>query len=232
MCGRITAPASEMSRLESATGGRWCGPQPEPRYNIGPGDLAPIFRIEGPDRVLECFRWGLIPSWAKDPAIGKKCFNARGETVHEKPSFRSAFRRRRCLVPVPGFYEWQKVPGQTRKQPWWIHPVDRSIMAFAGLWEEWRPDPETEPVRTFTIVTTEPNGFMRDLHHRMPVILCEGEREVWLDGDASVDELHALIRPCRDDYLAGYRVSTRVNIPLADGPELLEPIDILPEAHL
>lgn len=169
MCGRVAAPASEMSRLEAATGGRWRGPQPEPRYNIGPGDLAPIFRIDGGDRVLEAFRWGLIPGWAKDPGIGRKCFNARGETVHQKPSFRSAFKRRRCLVPVPGFYEWQRVPGQPRKRPWWIHAFDRSIMTFAGLWEEWRPDAETEPIRTFTIVTTEPNGFMRSLHHRMCV---------------------------------------------------------------
>lgn len=223
MCGRIAAPASQMSRLESYTGGRWRGPPPAPRYNIGPGDVAPIFRIHSATRLLEAFQWGLIPSWAKDPGIGRNCFNARAETVHEKPAFRSAFKRRRCLVPVAGFYEWQKIPGQSPKQPWWIHPADGGPMSLAGLWEEWQPAPEAAPVHTFTIVTTEPNGFMRALHHRMPVILCDHEREEWLDENSSVNDLRALLRPCRDDYLDGHHVSTRVNIPTADGPELLEP---------
>lgn len=229
MCGRISAPASEMSRLESATGGRWRGAPPPGSYNSGPGELAPTFRVDEGERVLEAFRWGLIPGWAKDPTIRKKCFNARGDTVYDKPAFRSAFKRRRCLVPVSGFYEWQKVPGQPRKQPWWIHPADGGVMTFAGLWEEWRSDPSTEPVYTFTIVTTEPNGFMRQIHHRMPVILNGDERDGWVEPGAHPTALLELVRPCRDDYLNGHHVSTRVNIPTSDGPELLDPIDPLPE---
>jgi putative SOS response-associated peptidase YedK len=218
-----------MSRLESATGARWRGVPPQGGYNIGPGDIAPILRVDAGNRVLEGFLWGLIPGWAKDPGIGKKCVNARGETIHEKPAFRSAFKRRRCLVPTVGFYEWQKVPGQPRKQPWWIHPADGGVMTFAGLWEEWRTDPQTEPVYTFSIITTVPNRFMQGLHHRMPVILEGDEREAWLEAGTPAAILLDLVRPCRDDYLAGHHVSTRVNIPAADGPELLERTDPLPE---
>jgi putative SOS response-associated peptidase YedK len=224
MCGRFALPPDAIIRLEEDTGARWRGAPPAPAYNVCPMDLAPVLRLDGGERVLEVYRWGLIPGWAKDAAIGAKCFNARGETAHEKPSFRSAFKRRRCLVPVPGFYEWQKIDGQARQQPWWIHSADGGTMTFAGLWEEWRPQPEVEPVRTFTIVTTEPNGFMGRLHQRMPVILDDGGRDAWLDPDAPIDALLELVRPSRDDYLAGYHVSTRVNIPSADGPELLEPI--------
>lgn len=224
MCGRFALPPSALVRLESDTAARWRGAPVAPRYNVGPRGLAPVLRVDGGERVLQAFRWGLIPAWAKDPAVGDRCFNARGETAHEKPVFRSAFRRRRCLVPLPGFYEWQKIPGRTRKQPWWIHPADGGTMTVAGLWEEWRPDRDTEPVYTFAIVTTEPNGFMRELHHRMPVVLDGPGREAWLDSAATVDELRALCRPCADAYLSGYRIGTRVNIPTADGPDLLEPL--------
>lgn len=224
MCGRFALPPGAIVRLEEETGGRWRGPVPEPCYNIGPRTPAPVLRVDEGERVLELFRWGLIPAWAKDAAIGDRCFNARAEGVHEKPAFRGAFRRRRCLVPLAGFYEWQKVPGLGRKQPWWIHAADGGVLRVAGLWEEWRPARDVEAVRTFAIVTTEPNGFMRGLHHRMPVVLEGDAGDAWLDPNASVESLRELTAPCSDAYLTGYPVSTRVNVPTADGPELLEPV--------
>jgi putative SOS response-associated peptidase YedK len=167
-------------------------------------------------------RWGLIPSWAKDPKIGNQCINAKAETVAEKPSFRSAFKKRRCLVIATGFYEWQ-VHG-ARKQPMWIGLRSQQPFAFAGLWEHWTPV-EGEPLETCTIITTEPNDLMAPIHNRIPVILAPTAYDQWLDPTFQhVEPLKVLLRPYPSEELAAYPVSTLVNNPRHDAPQCLEPV--------
>lgn len=190
----------------------------EPRYNIAPSQRLPIITNEAP-RQMQLHRWGLIPFWAKDPKIGYKLINARGETIAEKPSFRSAFKQRRCLVPLDGFYEWKKTG--TGKQPFHIRMQDRKTLTFAGLWESWK-DPEGKEVRSFTIVTTTPNELMADLHHRMPVILDSEERKLWLNTEAPLDQVLELVRPYEGKPMEAVRVSTKVNSPRNEGPDLLQ----------
>jgi putative SOS response-associated peptidase YedK len=170
--------------------------------------------------VLEMYRWGLIPSWAKDPVIGNRMINARAETVREKPSFRTAFERRRCLVPASGFYEWQKAG--KGKVPHWIHPADGNLLTFAGLWERWSPE-DAEPVYTYTILTAAANRFMQPLHERMPVIVPPEDREQWLDPEAKPDDLAPLLRSAPEELLDAHAVSTLVNAPGNDLPECIQP---------
>ncbi len=195
----------------------------EPRYNIAPSQWVPIISSESPGQ-LRLHRWGLIPSWAKDPKIGYKMINARGETLVEKPSFRTAFRRRRCLIPATGFYEWQQTA--TGRQPMYIRLISGRIMTFAGLWEVWK-DAEGRELRTFTIVTTAPNALIAPIHNRMPVIIPPDLRAKWLNIDCPVENVQQLIRPCEDELLVADRVSSRVNSPHNEGPELLEGSDTL-----
>lgn len=222
MCGRFGQKASA-AELAAAFEAAWQVEEPQlPRYNIAPTQHVPILLRHDGNRVLDVFRWGLIPSWAKDPAIGNKMINARAESVVEgKPAFRAAFQRRRCLVPASGFYEWMKV-GKT-KVPQWIYPVDGSPLTFAGLYEFWRPQKDAEPVITFTIVTTTPNRDVEAIHDRMPVIVAADDRDAWLDNETPSDDLAALLRPAPDGLLHSYAVSTAVNRPANDGPELIEP---------
>ena len=187
------------------------------RYNIAPTQLAPIVRAKaGAPREVELLRWGLVPFWAKDLAVGTRAINARSETAAEKPTFREAFKRRRCLVPASGFFEWTGVPGS--KQPHALTVPGRELIAFAGLWESWRP-PEGEAVETFTILTTEANAAVAPLHDRMPVVLEEAAYETWLH--APVDAALALLRP-----YAGPVATRAVNRLLGssrhDVPELLD----------
>lgn len=171
--------------------------------------------------------WGLIPSWAKDAKIGYSTINARGETVAEKPSFRAAFRKRRCLVPVTGFYEWKRPPegSKAAKRPFAIHSEEeKGILSLAGLWEEWKPAPDVEPVRTFAIVTTSPNAVMKPIHDRMPVILSPEQEQVWLDEKSDAEELQKLIAPCPARWLKAHEISTLVNSPKNNSPEVLEPL--------
>jgi putative SOS response-associated peptidase YedK len=169
-------------------------------------------------------RWGLIPSWAKDPKIGNQCINAKAETVAEKPSFRSAFKKRRCLVIATGFYEWQ-VQGRA-KQPIWIGLRSKRPFAFAGLWEQWKP-PEGEPLETCTIITTEPNDLMAPIHNRMPVILSPASYDQWLDlSFQQIEPLKALLRPYPSEELTAYPVSTLVNNPRHDASQCLEPVSV------
>ena len=198
----------------------------KPRYNIAPSQLVMAIRIE-PDtttRRLVPLRWGLVPSWAKDPKIGNQCINAKAETVAEKPSFRSAFKKRRCLVIATGFYEWQ-MQGRT-KQPLWIGLRSHRPFAFAGLWEHWTPA-EGEPRETCTIITTEPNDLMAPIHNRMPVILAPASYDQWLDPTFQhVEPLKALLRPYPGEELMAYPVSTLVNNPRHDAPQCLEPVSV------
>jgi putative SOS response-associated peptidase YedK len=192
------------------------------RYNIAPTQEVAAVRME-PDsgqRELGLLHWGLIPSWAKDKKIASKLINARAETVAEKPSFRSAFTKRRCLILADGFYEWQKLEGG-KKQPHYIHRQDDMPFAFAGLWESWNG--EGEAVESCTIITTSANEVMQPLHDRMPVILSGKDYDLWLD-PAFKDKaaLQELLKPCPVDWLEAYPVSTRVNSPKHDEAACLE----------
>jgi putative SOS response-associated peptidase YedK len=162
-----------------------------------------------------------IDSWASDPAIGHKLLNARAETVAEKPSFRSAFKQRRCLIPASGYYEWEK-RGTGRKQPHFIRPRDGGLFAFAGLWERWH-DPRGEVVETSTILTTEANELMRPLHDRMPVILDPAVDALWLDAGAAADTLHALLVPYPGEKMEAFPVSSWVSDSKHEGPRCSEP---------
>ncbi len=190
----------------------------QPRFNIAPTQTVPIIRA-GKETPRECalVRWGLIPSWAKDEKMGARMINARGETVAEKPSFRSAVKTRRCLIPADGFYEWVRT--EDGKQPHYVHFSDGRPFAFAGLWERWSKG-EGEPLDTCTIITTAPNGLISGLHDRMPVILPADRFAEWLEPTPLPPErLHDLLVPHPADGMEAYPVSTYVNKPANDGPE-------------
>jgi putative SOS response-associated peptidase YedK len=196
------------------------------RFNIAPQSMIPVIRQKpGAGRVGQMVRWGLIPSWAEDPSIGNKLNNARGETVAEKPAFRSSFARHRCLIPSSGFYEWQPVAG--RKQPYYIHPAapDR-FFAFAGILAAWTPSAGNTVVST-CIITTGPNAIMAPIHDRMPVILQPEQFDAWLDTDNhDTAALKAMLVPCRADLMAAYPVSPAINSGRAEGPACIEPIEL------
>lgn len=216
MCGRFvlnTEPnvIQQTFNLESV-------PDLEPRFNIAPSQAVPVITNDDPQH-LTMVQWGLIPSWAKDRKMAYKMINARGETVAEKPSYRSPFKYRRCLIPVSGFYEWTKT--DDGKQPHFIHVKDEPVFAFAGLWEVWHA-PEGDEVWTTTIITTEANEALSDLHHRMPVILDGDARDIWLDKASDAAALQALLQPYADEKMAHYPVSKAVNNVRNDGPTLLD----------
>ena len=227
MCGRFGQTATS-AELAAAFQARWSCPEPDlPRFNVAPTHDVPVLLRHDGERVLDVFRWGLIPSWAKDPAIGNRMINARAETVLEKPAFRTAFARRRCLVPAGGFYEWKKAAGSAKgpKIPHWIHPADGEPLTLAGLWETWRPARDAPPVRTFTILTTEPSADVSALHDRMPVIVAPGDRDGWLDAETPTADAAALLRPAPEGTLRAYAVSTAVNRPGYDTPDLIVALD-------
>lgn len=167
-------------------------------------------------------RWGLIPSWADDPAIGNRLINARSETAAEKPSFRSAIKQRRCLVPVDGFYEWQAT-GKKTKQPHLIRLKDGQPFALAGLWERWTA-PDGELVESFTILTTDANAMMQPIHDRMPVILSREDYDRWLDAGTPLEEIKGLLRQFPADQMENFPVSTVVNNPRNEVPECVQPM--------
>jgi putative SOS response-associated peptidase YedK len=209
-------------------------PKPwRPRFNIAPSQDVPVVVGEDePDRflrVLRFFRWGLVPSWAKDEKIGYKMINARSETVHEKPSFRKALSLRRCLVPADSFYEWKKVGSEKKpmKIPTRIYLHGEKLFAFAGLWEEWRK-PGGEILDSFTILTTEANSFMRPIHERMPVILKPQDYDTWLNPkEKDVTRVLPLLQPFEPEAMQAHAVSTAVNSPKNEEPELIGPVNSL-----
>ena len=193
---------------------------PLPNFNVAPTQQAPVV-LDSPRR-FEVMRWGLVPFWAKDPRIGRRTINARAETVAEKPSFRAAFRARRCLVPADGFYEWTGPRG--KRQPLNIHRADGNPLALAGLWES-----HDEFGPTFTIITTAPNAYMSTIHNRMPVVLEPDDWGAWLAADDEDPAWRAaLLRPAADHVLTGYPVSPAVNSVANNGPHLLESAAIEP----
>lgn len=229
MCGRFTLHASpsllaELFDLPEE-------PYLAPRYNVAPTQPVAIVRTSGPDAAREwaLVHWGLIPSWSKDPSIGARMINARAETVEEKPSFRAAFRRRRCLVPADGFYEWRSM-GKA-KQPYYITMEDGTPFAFAGLWETWT-GPDGSALDSCTILTTEPNKLMATLHNRMPVIVEPEDYSLWLGqgGDVpkeQVGPLVSLLRPYPAELMVARPVSKYVNNPGNEGAECIAAFDAM-----
>lgn len=194
-----------------------------PSWNVAPTQVSPVARLapEGErrgERELVPMRWGLVPFWAHDPSIGSRLINARAEGIESKPAFRAAFRGRRCVVPVSGFYEW-KQGERGAKQPYYITSAAGGMLALAGLWERW--DRGDAPLETFTIITTAPNAMMSELHDRMPAVLNPPELGGWLDPETPVEDALAMLRPAPDGSLDCREVSTRVNSPKNDGRELI-----------
>jgi len=219
MCGRYTLTVSGRVLAELFELG--ATPEITPRYNIAPTQRVPVVRADPrTGREWAEVRWGLVPHWAKEASIGARMINARSETVAEKPAFRNAVRRRRCLIPADGFYEWQRV-GQA-KVPHYIHFRDHRPFAFAGLWERWQPAGE-EPLETCAILTTRPNPVLEPIHDRMPVILPREQHQLWLGpGELSAEQLEQLLAPHPPDPMEAYAVSTRVNTPGHDDPGCVE----------
>ena len=221
MCGRFTL--FEPDKILTREFGVSAIPRLSPRYNIAPSQPVAAVRsaTTGSGRELALLRWGLIPSWSKDPAIGNRLINARAETAREKPSFRNAFKWHRCLIPASGFYEWQR--RERGKQPFYIQRHDGRPFAFAGLWDRW-VSPDNGPIETCTILTTATNALLAPIHDRMPVILPPGKYDQWLDPELKdLDSLSSLLVPFPPEEMLAFPVSSRVNTPSADDEGCIAP---------
>lgn len=221
MCGRFTLTL-DSKQIQDAYPWLNVPADIQPRYNVAPSQPIAVVPNDGKQR-LDFYVWGLIPSWAKDPNIGNRMINARSETLAEKPSFRNAFKRRRCLILADGFYEWKAADGRKSKIPMFIHLKDRKPFAFAGLWELWNA-PDGSQIYSATIITTEPNSMMKDIHNRMPVILPQSAYEEWLSpGERDSRDLAPLLAPFPAEDMQAYPISTLVNSPQNDLPQVIEP---------
>ena len=217
MCGRFAfySPGEATAALFGVSGAL----PVEARYNIAPTQYIAAIRDDGEDgRELTMLRWGLVPFWAKDPSIGSRMINARAETVAEKPSYRAAYRHRRCLVLADGFYEWHTDGGV--KRPYYISAADGQPFAFAALWENWKSKVSDESIQSTTIITTEANEFMSTLHHRMPVVLRSETADSWLAGEDDLIEFVASHGP----ELRAWPVDRRVNNARNEGEDLIEAV--------
>lgn len=193
----------------------------EPKYNITPGQNAPII-IKEETRKCAIMRWGLVPSWSNDPLIGFQMINARSETVAQKPSFKNSLRKRRCIVPSNGFYEWKKLDNKT-KTPYYIKMKNNKPFGFAGLWDTWNKDGAN--LTTFTIITTSPNELIKPIHDRMPVILKKEDEDLWLNPDIqNSDVVLHLLKPFSSDDMETYEISTYVNNPRNEGEKCIVPV--------
>ena len=228
VCGRVTlvSPPGRLARLLQATLASGLDAEARPSWNVGPQQR--LFAVSERDgvRVLDAYRWGLLPSWAKDTTIANRLFNARAETVAEKPSFRSAFAKRPCAIPIDGFYEWDHREGRHR-QPHYFTRVDGEPIVLAGLYEQWGS--VGEPVATCTVITTSPGPDMDEIHDRMPAVLELSDVETWLDvADHDHAERLSLLRPARRGTLTHYGVSPAVGSVHHNGPSLIEPVELPP----
>ena len=233
MCGRFVSasnPEQIAAYFDTAPPETELGPS----YNVAPTtDVYAI--VEGPDgtRQLQVFHWGLIPVWAKDVKIGQKMINARSETIASKGAYKADFRKHRCLIPMDGFFEWQRVADRKAKQPYFIHRVDGEPLAVAGLWSMWRDKaagPDAPWLHSCTVVTTQANDTMAKIHDRMPVILPASAWPTWLDaGNDDIDTLQKLLVPAPNELLTMHPISTDVNKVSNNGVHLIDPID--PEAE-
>lgn len=224
MCGRFSQqrPASELAEIFSAEP---LVDELGPRFNVAPTDEAYVVVQRDERRAVVGYRWGLIPHWAESPRVASRMFNARSETIGRSPAFADALRRKRCLVPVDGFYEWQRLAG--RRQPYSIARADNRPLALAGLWSGWRDPGTDQVVRTFTIVTGPPNDQMAWLHDRMPVVVPEDRWALWLDPSlADPAELQGIFEPTDEVALRISPVADLVNNVRNDGPALIEPIEL------
>lgn len=224
MCGRYTL-TSEIRAFGDLVGVKEDKRRRvDPRYNICPSQEVPVILNDGSLEIREA-RWGLVPSWAKDPAIGNRMANARAESIESKPSFRSSFKKRRCLVIADGFYEWANRPGQKLKIPYYFRMRDKSVYGFAGLWDIWSdPEKKTE-LLTFCLITTTPNKIVEAVHDRMPVILDPRHYPVWLSQeDQPVEQLKLCLQPYPAEQMESYPVSRIVNSPSYDKAECIKPV--------
>lgn len=218
MCGRygLFDPTNLQERFQTQN-----DVELTPRYNIAPSQKLPVIINEG-HNTIEVMKWGFIPFWAKDPKIGYKMINARADTVATKIAFRGSLLQKRCLVPASGFYEWKQTPQS--KQPYYFHLKHEDIFAFAGLYSIWRDTQGTE-VKTYTIITTEPNKLVAPIHNRMPVILPRNTEETWLNPDITEPEqLLSLLSPFPDSDMETYPVSPAINNPRNDTPDVIKPL--------
>ena len=224
MCGRYTLTKAAHLRLKLEEAGyhfdEFSHTRFAPRFNVAPTQRVPVILNESPKKV-SIAKWGLLPFWVKDEKIGASMINARCESVATKPAFRSAFKKRRCLIPADGFYEWAKTTAG--KIPNWFRMADERVFYFAGLWETWN-NPSGEKVRTCSIVTTGPNELVAPFHDRMPVILPPEGETVWMDAQSSVEALEGLLRPFAAPLMNATVVSTEVNKAANDYPELVAPL--------
>jgi putative SOS response-associated peptidase YedK len=222
MCGRFTLTA-DTEQLQKTFPQFSFPAQFAPRFNVAP--TQPILAVANDGKnAADFFVWGLIPSWAKDPEIGNRLINARAETLAEKPSFRGSYRYKRCLIFADGFYEWKAQPGTKTKAPYFIRLASGLPFAFAGLWGTW-DSPDGSQLNSATIITTEPNSLLATLHNRMPVILGNDTYTQWLDtAPQKPEDLQPLLKPFAADQMAAHPVSTLVNSPVNDGPELIQPL--------
>jgi putative SOS response-associated peptidase YedK len=224
MCARFTL--RQVEELTQRFQARLFGDElPPPRYNVAPSQPIPIVVADAGERQVRLARWGLVPSWAKEPSIGQRLINARAETLAEKPSFRPALQRRRCLIPMDGFYEWQAMAGaggKARKQPFYFHRPDNGLFAVAGLYEYWRA-PEGQQLTSCSLITTTPNSLVAPLHDRMPAILLPEHEADWL-AEALPENWPALLTSYPADRLTVRPVGSAVNRAGAEGVELIEPL--------
>jgi putative SOS response-associated peptidase YedK len=223
MCGRFTLHHT-LEEIEERFAAEAVA-EATPRYNIAPTQDILVVTQNG-SRHLQAYHWGLIPSWAKDAAVGNRMINARAETLAEKPSFRTALSRRRCLIPADGFYEWQNPPEGTKEPrvPMHIRLGDGGLFAFAGLWDEWHT-PDGSPLRSCTIITTSPNALTAPIHDRMPVILRPEDEGLWLNKSIThASDLLPLLIPYPAEAMETYAVSRQVNAPTVDDPNCVAPI--------
>src|SRR5690242_14951566 len=224
MCGRYRLTAAERYIAQhfeiSEDEVQWT-----PRYNIAPTQTVAVVRQNGRfGRTFDALRWGLIPYWAKDASIANHTINAMSESAAEKPAFREALQRRRCLIPADGFYEWKKLSSK-QKQPYGLSMADDALFAFAGLWDNWR-SPSGDAVQTCTILTTSANSLLRGIHHRMPVILRREDFDLWLDPwITNPSRVATLLKPFDERLMKATTVSTLVNNAQNDSPECMQPAD-------
>lgn len=222
MCGRFTSKAKPEQIEKEFKVGKLNPKLFEARFNIAPTQIINAILETGGERIVSGLKWGLIPAWAKDDSIGSKMINARAETLAEKPSFKNAFRSRRCIIPASGFYEWSKT-SKGAKQPFYFYLKDKDVFGFAGLWEEWLDKESGELIETCTIITTEANKVLEPVHDRMPVILKPKDYDQWLDEkETDTERLQNLLVPYPASVMASHAVSRAVNSPNSDSPELIE----------
>jgi putative SOS response-associated peptidase YedK len=224
MCGRFTITVT-MEEVEKLCEAEFEKQEDElmlfpPNYNASPGQKLPVITNEAPNKIVN-YRWGLIPFWAKDPTIGYKLINARSESILEKPSFKNAFKKRRCLIPADGYYEWDKKGKE--KKPYRITLKNGELFSFAGIWETWT-DKSKNQIRTFSIITTEANELTKKLHDRMPCILNLEQKSDWLDIDLPEEVASEMLKQYPSSKMKMYEVSPKVNSPKNNTPDLVKPV--------